>query len=47
MVLSQNTRAFDPKLNWDSDTDNLIEGGKRKIDSNLLLKICQELKIEV
>ena len=25
----------------------LIEGGKRKIDADLLLKICQELKIEV
>jgi len=25
----------------------LIEGGKRKIDAGLLLKICQELKIEV
>ena len=24
----------------------LIEGGKRKIDGDLLLKICQELKIE-
>jgi len=26
---------------------NLIEGGKRKIDGNLLLKVCQELKIEL
>ena len=26
---------------------NLIEGGKRKIDADLLLKICQELKIEI
>jgi len=25
----------------------LIEGGKRKIDADLLLKICQELKIEI
>ena len=25
----------------------LIEGGKRKIDGDLLLKICQELKIEL
>ena len=24
-----------------------IEGGKRKIDADLLLKICQELKIEI
>ena len=24
---------------------NLIEGGKRKIDGDLLLKVCQELKI--
>ncbi len=26
---------------------NLIEGGKRKIDGDLLLKICQELKIDL
>ena len=26
---------------------NLIEGGKRKIDGDLLLKACQELKIEL
>ena len=26
---------------------NLIEGGKRKIDGDLLLKVCQELKIEL
>ena len=26
---------------------NLIEGGKRKIDGDLLLKICQELRIEL
>ena len=26
---------------------NLIEGGKRRIDGDLLLKICQELKIEL
>ena len=26
---------------------NLIEGGKRKIDSDLLIKICQELRIEL
>ena len=26
---------------------NLIEGGKRKIDGDLLLKICEELKIEL
>ena len=25
----------------------LIEGGKRKIDGDLLLKVCQELKIEL
>ena len=26
---------------------NLIESGKRKIDSDLLLRICQELRIEL
>ena len=26
---------------------NLIEGGKRRIDGDLLLKVCQELKIEL
>ena len=26
---------------------NLIEGGKRKIDGDLLLKVCQELKIQL
>ena len=26
---------------------NLIEGGKRKIDGDLLLKVCQELRIEL
>ena len=26
---------------------NLIEGGKRKIDGDLLLKVCEELKIEL
>ena len=26
---------------------NLIEGGKRKIDGDLLLKICEKLKSEV
>jgi len=29
------------------DDLNLIEGGKRKIDGDLLLKVCQELKIEL
>ena len=32
--MSQNTRAFDPKLNWDSDTDNLIEDFYKKAVSN-------------
>ena len=26
---------------------NLIEGGKRKIDGDLLIKVCQELKVEL
>ena len=26
---------------------NLIEGGKRKIDGDLLLKVCEKLKIEL
>ena len=26
---------------------NLIENGKRKIDGDLLLKVCEELKIEL
>ena len=26
---------------------NLIESGKRKIDGDLLLKVCEELKIEL
>ena len=26
---------------------NLIESGKRKIDGDLLLKICQELRVEI
>ena len=26
---------------------NLIEGGKRKIDADLLIRICEELKIEI
>ena len=35
------------KLNISPSYLTLIEGGKRKIDANLLLRICQELKIEV
>ena len=35
------------KLNISPSYLTLIEGGKRKIDADLLLKICQELKIEV
>ena len=35
------------KLNISPSYLTLIEGGKRKIDAGLLLKICQELKIEV
>ena len=26
---------------------NLIESGKRKLDGDLLLKVCQELRIEI
>ena len=35
------------QLNISPSYLNLIEGGKRKIDGDLLLKICQELKIEL
>ena len=35
------------KLNISPSYLTLIEGGKRKIDADLLLKICEELKIEV
>ena len=35
------------KLNISPSYLTLIEGGKRKIDADLLLKICQELKIEI
>ena len=35
------------QLNISPSYLTLIEGGKRKIDAGLLLKICQELKIEV
>jgi len=35
------------KLNISPSYLTLIEGGKRKIDAEMLLKICQELKIEV
>ena len=35
------------KLNISPSYLTLIEGGKRKIDAGLLLRICQELKIEV
>ena len=35
------------KLNISPSYLTLIEGGKRRIDADLLLKICQELKIEV
>jgi len=35
------------KLNISPSYLTLIEGGKRKIDADLLLRICQELKIEV
>ena len=35
------------KLNISPSYLTLIEGGKRKIDADLLLKFCQELKIEV
>ncbi len=35
------------QLNISPSYLNLIEGGKRKIDGNLLLKVCQELKIEL
>ena len=32
------------ELNISPSYLNLIEGGKRKIDGGLLLKVCQELK---
>ncbi len=35
------------QLNISPSYLNLIEGGKRKIDGDLLLKVCQELKIEL
>ncbi len=35
------------QLNISPSYLTLIEGGKRKIDADLLLKICQELKIEI
>jgi len=35
------------KLNISPSYLNLIEGGKRKIDGDLLLKVCQELRIEL
>ena len=35
------------KLNISPSYLTLIEGGKRKIDADLLLKFCQELKIEL
>ena len=35
------------QLNISPSYLTLIEGGKRKIDADLLLRICQELKIEV
>jgi predicted transcriptional regulator/DNA-binding Xre family transcriptional regulator len=35
------------QLNISPSYLNLIEGGKRKIDGDLLLKACQELKIEL
>tara|TARA_B100000686_G_scaffold347201_1_gene435402 strand:+ start:421 stop:1845 length:1425 start_codon:yes stop_codon:yes gene_type:complete len=35
------------KLNISPSYLTLIEGGKRKIDADLLLQICEELKIEV
>jgi len=35
------------QLNISPSYLNLIEGGKRKIDGDLLLKVCQELRIEL
>ena len=35
------------KLNISPSYLTLIEGGKRKIDADLLLRICQELTIDV
>ena len=35
------------KLNISPSYLALIEGGKRRIDGDLLLKICQELKVEL
>ena len=35
------------QLNISPSYLNLIEGGKRKIDGDLLLKVCHELKIEL
>jgi len=35
------------QLNISPSYLTLIEGGKRRIDGDLLLKVCQELKIEL
>ena len=35
------------QLNISPSYLTLIEGGKRKIDADLLIKICEELKIEL
>ena len=35
------------ELNISPSYLNLIEGGKRKIDGDLLLKVCEKLKIEL
>ena len=35
------------QLNISPSYLNLIEGGKRKIDGDMLLKVCEELKIEL
>ena len=35
------------QLNISPSYLTLIEGGKRKIDADLLIRICEELKIEI
>ena len=45
--LGMQANKLSEKLNISPSYLTLIEGGKRKIDADLLLRICQELKIEV
>ena len=45
--LGMQANKLSEKLNISPSYLTLIEGGKRKIDADLLLRICEELKIEV